>query len=255
MGYSVGNFRHKNLVLGEFWCWHRHAKIPKFIDISTYRRHFADMSPTFPAKPTTTPPSSLTTTPTMDLSETSGRLDSLTCMVERFLLPHPNRDSASPPTSLITNHGSDVLASDVTNQSLDVPAIDIPFTTSDSPQLLSTMSRDDVLWLIHHEGAVLPLVCPCDTTNSSKKKTHWSAEELHRAMGCRKFKNYKHLLLVSRDGQWVDSSKCPPSLGSFATVPKGNKGKPIGRTLYLYLEVVHVDIFFGFGDCVSVGGF
>ncbi len=50
MGYSVGNFWHKNLVLGEFRCRHRHAKIPKFIDISTYCRHFADMSPTFPAK-------------------------------------------------------------------------------------------------------------------------------------------------------------------------------------------------------------
>ncbi len=50
MGYSVGNFWHKNLVSGEFWCQHRHAKIPKFIDILTYRRHFADMSPTFPAK-------------------------------------------------------------------------------------------------------------------------------------------------------------------------------------------------------------
>jgi hypothetical protein len=52
-------------------------------------------------------------------------------------------------------------------------------------------------------------------------------------MGCRKFKNYKQLLLVSRDGRWVDSGKLPPSLGSFATVLKGNKGKPIVQTLYL----------------------
>jgi hypothetical protein len=72
-------------------------------------------------------------------------------------------------------------------------------------------------------------------------------------MGCRKFKTYKHLLLVSCDGQWVDSGKFPPSLGSFATVPKGNKGKHIDWTLYLYLNVVHVNI--AFGDCVSVGGF
>ena len=41
------------------------------------------------------------------------------------------------------------------------------------------MSREDVLWLIHHDSVSLPLICPCDTANSSRKKTHWSAEELH----------------------------------------------------------------------------
>jgi hypothetical protein len=162
-------------------------------------------------------------------------------MVARLLPSQPDRDSASPPSSVVTDQGS------------NVPASDIPSTTSDSPWVLPTMSRDDVLWLIHHKGTVLPPVCPCDTANSSEKKTHWSAKELHRAMGCRKFKNYKHLLLVSRDSQWIDSGKFPPSLGSFATVPKGKKGKPIDRTLHLYLDIVHVDI--AFGDCVLVGGF
>ena len=41
------------------------------------------------------------------------------------------------------------------------------------------MSRDDVIWLVHHEGSVLPLVRLCDTANSCNKKTHWTAEELH----------------------------------------------------------------------------
>jgi hypothetical protein len=50
MGYSVGNFRHKNLVSGEFWCRHPHAKNPKFIDILTCCRHVVNMSPTFPAQ-------------------------------------------------------------------------------------------------------------------------------------------------------------------------------------------------------------
>jgi hypothetical protein len=194
-----------------------------------------------PASPTTTPPTSLTTTPAMDIGKISGRLDSLTHMVARLLPSQPDRDSANPPTS------------DVTDQGSDDPASNVPSTTSDSPWLLSTMSRDDVFWLIHHEGTVLPPVCPCDTANSSKKKTHWSAKELHRAMGCRKFKNYKHLLLVSHDGQSMDSGKFPPFLGSFATVPKGNKSKPIDRMLYLYLDEVHVDI--AFGDCVLVRGF
>jgi hypothetical protein len=72
-------------------------------------------------------------------------------------------------------------------------------------------------------------------------------------MGCRKFKNYKHLLQVSRDGQWVDGGKFPPSLGSFATIPKSNKGKSLDRTHYRYLDTVHIDI--AFGDCLLVGGF
>jgi hypothetical protein len=211
----------------------------------------SDMMP--PVSPTTTPPASLTTTPTMDHSRIAGRLDSLTCMVARLLPSHPDRDSTSPSTSLVTNHGLDVLASNVTNQGLDVPSCKVPSTTSDSPWLLSTMSQDNVLWLIHHECVVLPPVHPCDTANSFDKKTHWSAKELHCAMGCTKFKNHKHLLLVSRDSQWVDSGESPPSLGSFATIPKGNKGKPIDGTLYLYLNVVHVDI--AFSDCVLVGSF
>jgi hypothetical protein len=177
----------------------------------------------------------------MDLGRISGRLDSLARMVERLLPSDPDGNSASTPMSIVNNQG------------LDVPASDVPSTASDSPLLLSTMSQEDVLWLIHHEGAVLPSVCPCDTANSSNKKTHWSAEELHCAMGCRKFKNYKHLLQVSRDGQWVNRGKFSPSLGSFATVPKSNKGKPLEWIRYWYLDTVHVNI--AFGDCLSVGGF
>jgi hypothetical protein len=121
------------------------------------------------------------------------------------------------------------------------------------PKLLSTMSCDKVIKHLHHKGTVLPLICPCDTANTSNTKNHWTAEELHRVMGCRKFRNFKHLLQVSRDGEWVDGGKFPPSLGSFATIPKGNCGKPLDRTHYCYLDAVHVDI--AFGDCLSVGGF
>ncbi len=41
MGYSVGNFRHKNLVSGELWC----QRTQKFPNSSTFR-HVADLSPT-----------------------------------------------------------------------------------------------------------------------------------------------------------------------------------------------------------------
>ncbi len=46
----VGDPRRKILVPGEFLCWHRHACWPKIGDISTLRRHVANMPPTFPAK-------------------------------------------------------------------------------------------------------------------------------------------------------------------------------------------------------------
>jgi hypothetical protein len=66
------------------------------------------------------------------------------------------------------------------------------------------------------------------------------------------FWNYKHILQVSQDGAWVDSGEFPPSLGSFATIPKTKCGQSLDHTHYLYLDVVHVDNFFG--DCVTIGG-
>jgi hypothetical protein len=69
-------------------------------------------------------------------------------------------------------------------------------------------------------------------------------------MGCRKFRNYKHILEVSRDGEWMDGGEFPMSLGSDATVPKAKHGHPLDRTVYRYLDAVHMDI--AFGDCVSV---
>ena len=72
-------------------------------------------------------------------------------------------------------------------------------------------------------------------------------------MGCRKFCNYKHLLQVSWDGEWVDGGEFPPSLGSYATVPKANHSGLLNKTKYKYLDAGHMDI--TFGDCISVGGY
>ncbi len=119
--------------------------------------------------------------------------------------------------------------------------------------LLSTMSTEEIAWLLHHDGTSFPSVWPCDTANGSDTKTHWSAKELHRIMGCQKFRNYKHLLQVSWDGEWVDGGEFPPSLGSYATIPKAKPGGHLDKTKYKYLNAVHMDIVFG--DCVSVGGY
>jgi len=63
----------------------------------------------------------------------------------------------------------------------------------------------------------------------------------------------KHILDVSRGGEWIDGGKFPMSLGLFATIPKAKRGAPLDWTSYHFLDAVHVDI--PFGDCVSVGGY
>jgi hypothetical protein len=115
------------------------------------------------------------------------------------------------------------------------------------------MSREEIISLLHCEGSSLPLVRQCDTANALDTKTHWMAEELHRTMGCCMFCNYKTLLQVSCDGEWIDGGNFPPSLGSFATIPKAKRGVPLDKTKYFYLDAVHMDI--TFGDCLSVRGF
>jgi hypothetical protein len=72
-------------------------------------------------------------------------------------------------------------------------------------------------------------------------------------MGCRKFRNYKHLLQVSRDGEWVNCGEFPSSFGSYATISKAKQGGLLNCTKYHYLDAAHMDI--AFGNCVSVSGY
>ena len=115
------------------------------------------------------------------------------------------------------------------------------------------MTQEEVTWFLHHPNKSLPDIRPCDTANASDTKVHWTSEEIHCIMGCRKFRNYKHILAVSKDGEWMDGGEFPMSLGSYATIPKAKCGLPLDRTVYRYLDAVHMDI--AFGDCVSVGGY
>lgn len=126
-------------------------------------------------------------------------------------------------------------------------------SASVAPRLLSSLSQDEVVRLVHRPGSELPPVRPCDRSNGSDTKTHWTSEELHRALGCRRFRNYKHILQTSLDGQWMDGGEFPMSLGSFTSIPKAPRGAAIDRERSFYLDIVHVDI--AFGDCVSTGGF
>ena len=114
-----------------------------------------------------------------------------------------------------------------------------------SPTLLSTLTRDDITRLVHHEGSSLPSVRPCDRANGSDTKTHWTSEELHRALGCRRFRNYKHILQTSLDGHWIDGGEFPLALGPYATIPKAKRGGAIDRADSRFLDMVHMDIAFG----------
>jgi hypothetical protein len=134
---------------------------------------------------------------------------------------------------------------------LPLPSSDF-LLPSDSPTLLPTLSRDDITRLVHHAGSSLPPIRPCDRANGSDTKTYWTAEELHRALGCRCFRNYKHILQTSLNGKWIDGGEFPLALGSYATIPKAKHGRTIDRTCYRFLDIVHMDI--AFSDCISVGG-
>jgi hypothetical protein len=132
------------------------------------------------------------------LSHNLARLQSTVDQLVRSVLA-PVQLVPLPPDSL-----SDTLKASA-SETADVQAA--------APRLLSTMTPEDVACLVHHPGNSFPPVRPCDTANASDTKTHWTAEELHRIMGCRKFRNYKHLLQVSRDGEWINGGEFPPSFG------------------------------------------
>jgi hypothetical protein len=52
-----------------------------------------------------------------------------------------------------------------------------------APKLLSSLSHEEVVRLVHCPSSALPPVRPCDWSNGSNTKTHWTSEELHRALG------------------------------------------------------------------------
>jgi hypothetical protein len=122
-----------------------------------------------------------------------------------------------------------------------------------APKLLSSLSHEEVVWLVHRPSSALPPVCPCDWSNGSDTKIHWTSEELHCALGCCWFRTYKHIIQTSLDGQWIDGGEFPVLLGAFTTILKAPRGGAIDREQSIYLNIVHIDI--AFVDCVLVGGF
>jgi hypothetical protein len=128
-----------------------------------------------------------------------------------------------------------------------------PASDAVAPLLLSSLSPDEVVRLVHCPGSLPPPIHPCDRSNRSDTKTYWTSEELHCALGCCRFQNYKHILQTSLDGKWVDGGEFPLALSTYTTIPKAPRGGAINREHSFFLDIVHVDI--AFCDCILVGGF
>ncbi len=173
-----------------------------------------------------------TAVPTYNITALSEQLQSLALVVCGLLLP----------ASAAQDHPS-ASAPHIMNNLMASPPV---------PKILSTMSSDKIVMHVHHKGTVFQLVCPCNTTNTSNTKIHWSAKEIQCGMGCRKFPNYKHILQVSRDGERVNGGEFSPLIGSYATTPKEHWVKALDWIFYQYLDAVHVII--AFDDGLSVGG-
>ena len=96
-----------------------------------------------------------------------------------------------------------------------------------APKLLLSLSPDEVVHLVHRPGSLPPPVCPCNWSNGSDTKTHWTLEELHRALGCRHFRNYRHITQTSLNGECVNGGEFPLSIGSYMTILKAPRGGSI----------------------------
>ncbi len=133
-------------------------------------------------------------------------------------------------------------------------SLSVPNPTRSIPPLkLECMSDEEIVAELHHPNTRLPPVRPCDTPNSSETKTIYTPEELHRLTGCRRFRNYEHIISGTKDSALLNTGEFPLSLGTYATIPKAPRGKEVNRLISKYLDIAHVDI--AFGDCVSVGGY
>jgi hypothetical protein len=51
-----------------------------------------------------------------------------------------------------------------------------------------------------------------------------------------------HLILVSRDGEFLNGGEFTPSLGFYATIRKANSGGPLDWTKYKYLDAMHMGV-------------
>ncbi len=127
-------------------------------------------------------------------------LDLLLWICHSYLLPHIRRVSKT----LTMRSSSNVSTRSTRN------TISLTGKPTVHPQLLWSVCLPrlsfqlSIIW-------TRPTICPCNTPNASDTKYHFTAEELHQLTGCRRFRNYHHLIHISKDGQFIDNGKFPVS--------------------------------------------
>ena len=166
--------------------------------------------------------------------------------------PHPPLDMSLLPPSKYTKSLKDMDQEELISRLYSLESQQDQPSKPATTAPLEYMSSEDIVSSLHHSDKPPPAICPCDTPNASDTKYHFTAEELHRLTGCRQFRNYRHLVHTTKDGQYLDNGEFPVSIGAYATIPKALRGKPLDHAFSKYLDIVHIDI--AFGDCMSVGG-
>ncbi len=92
-----------------------------------------------------------------------------------------------------------------------------------------------------------PPVRPCDTPNGSDTTRHFTADRIYHLFGNRRFRNYQHFCLASKESKYINGGDpTPPLLGEFATIAQCPKGAPLAVPT-AFLHKVHLDIVFGDG--------
>jgi hypothetical protein len=139
-----------------------------------------------------------------------------------------------------------------THADISSPSAD-PINKQGVPKALDCMSEEEIHTNLHHPQSHFPPIQPCDTPNASDSKRTFTTEELHRLTSCCHFRNYQHIISTSNSGILSNTGEFPLSLGTYATIPKAPRSKPIDRLPSKYLDIVHVYI--AFGNCISIGGY
>ena len=167
--------------------------------------------------------------------------------------PHTPLDMSLLPLSSYTKRLKDLDREELISHLYSLESHQVQPSKPATTAPLECMSSEDIILTLHHSVNPPPAIHPCNTPNTSDTQSHFTAEELHRLTECRRFRNYRHLVHTSKDGQFLDNGEFPVSIGAYATTPNAPRGEPFDRTSSKYLNIVHIDI--AFGDCMSVGGY
>ena len=116
------------------------------------------------------------------------------------------------------------------------------------------MLDSDVVKFLHYT-ATPPSIQQFNIPSSSDQKNTHPAETLHKILGFRNLKRYKHMTDIAEGTKYLDNGKVPVRCGQFATIKKvPAHGKEIEKEApHYYLKQVHLTI--AFGDCLSIKGY